>query len=194
MTQNEKHHLLIVGLGNPDKAYEETPHNLGRFCVSRYAEALGFSDFTAEKKFNALVSSGLLHEQRIMAQLPETFMNNSGQAVLAISHFYNISPTHIWIVHDDIDLPLGSVRVAFGGGSAGHHGVESISQKLGEAHFWRFRIGIAPEKALEIPLDAYVLKKGVIDAKATENIISRTAYLLTLALEKGIEEAQKQSD
>ncbi len=190
----KKHPLLVVGLGNPGKEYEETPHNLGRLCVLRYAEAMGFPGFTAEKKFKALVSSGLLREQRIAALLPETFMNNSGDAVLAISHFYNIAPTHIWVLHDDIDLPLGSVRVAFGGGSGGHHGVESVVEKLGEAHFWRFRIGINPEKDLEIPLDAYVLKKDAIGQDATENIVSKTACLLTLALEKGIEEAQRQSN
>ena len=186
--------LLIVGLGNPGNEYENTPHNMGRRCVFRFAEEHGFEAFHAEKKFNALVSEKTADGQKIIAVLPETFMNNSGDAVSAIAAFYKITAEGIWVLNDDADIPLGAIRIAFGGGSAGHHGIESIAEKLGTTDFWRFRIGIGQKEPLTIPLEAYVLQKDAIGTAAEKDIAAKVNNLLELALEKSLEEAQKNAD
>lgn len=186
--------IILVGLGNPGNEFMDTPHNLGRLCVECFTEQAGLPDFTAEKKFTALTSTSEVSGQKVVALLPETFMNKSGEAVAAAANFYKVSPENIWAAHDDIDLPLGSVRISFDGGSAGHHGIESIVEKLGTPNFWRFRIGIAPQEPIREPLDVYVLRKNAIETDIANEIVRKTAALITNALENGIAEAQKHGD
>ena len=186
--------ILIVGLGNPGREYENTPHNMGRRAVLHWAAAQNFPDFRLEKKFNAQVSENAAGEQKVVAALPETFMNNSGVSVTALAHFYKLQPENIWVAHDDIDIPLGNVRVALGGGSAGHHGIASIVEKLGSADFWRIRIGIAPAEPLIMPLEAYVLQKTAMREEDARSAIARAKDLLSLALEQGMAGAREASD
>lgn len=186
--------ILIVGLGNPGKEYENTPHNMGQIAVLLWAGEQHFPEFRFEKKFTAQVSKGVIGEQNVIAALPETFMNNSGVSVLALANFYKIPPENIWVAHDDIDIPLGNVRIAFGGSSAGHHGIESVVEKLGTADFWGFRIGIAPALPLAIPLEAYVLQKNSINEKQAGRAITRAKTLLSLAFGEGLEKAKEVSD
>ena len=197
--------ILIVGLGNPGEEYKNTPHNMGRLAVSLWTSGQHFPEFRLEKKFAAQMSEGMAGEQKIIVALPETFMNNSGVSVAAIANFYRpsrkaserhskISTKNILVVHDDIDIPLGNVRVALGGSSAGHYGIESIVEKLSTANFWRFRVGIRPLEPLQIPLEAYVLQKNTIDKEQTSRAIARVKTLLSLALEQGVEAAREKSD
>lgn len=141
---------LIVGLGNPGEKYEATRHNLGFMAVTRFMKDFETLQNSVWEK-NAKLKSDLIEldyqpktgkMERVILALPQTFMNNSGMAVSLISNYYKIEPSDIWIVHDELDLPIGSMRIRFGGAAAGHRGVESIIESLGTDKFWRFRLGI----------------------------------------------------
>jgi len=130
---------LIVGLGNPGKEYENTRHNTGFLFVDELAKYLKAPDFTLQKKLKAEIS-----KSEITLTKPQTFINKSGDAVLAVSKFYKIKPENILVVHDDIDILWGNFKFSFGRSSAGHKGVESIIKALKTKNFWRLRIGIQP--------------------------------------------------
>ena len=141
---------LIVGLGNPGKKYEKTRHNTGFIIVEKFLKDFKSAQdtvWTKENKFKsdiARIEWQPLHgklEQVILAK-PNVYMNNSGMAVSLISRYLNIGVSDIWVVHDEIDLPLGSMKIRLGGSGAGHHGVESVIEALKTDKFWRFRLGI----------------------------------------------------
>ena len=140
---------LIVGLGNPGIKYEKTRHNIGFMVVEQFLkdfETVDKTEWVDEKKFKsdiAMLNWQPRHgkEEKVILVKPKTYVNNSGLAVQLLTSYYKLLTNDIWIVHDDIDLPLGSMKIRFGGASAGHHGVESIIEKLGTDKFWRFRMG-----------------------------------------------------
>ncbi len=134
---------LIVGLGNPGKDYDGTRHNVGFLVVESLA---GQGTWKREKSFHADVS---MVDRTIYAK-PTTFMNNSGQAVAALMHYYKIEPKDVWIIHDDLDLPLGKAQIRFGGGTAGHHGLESTIEHLKTADFGRVRVGIRGDELRQL--------------------------------------------
>ncbi|MBU1014916.1 aminoacyl-tRNA hydrolase, partial [Patescibacteria group bacterium] len=144
---------LIVGLGNPGKQYEGTRHNAGFMALDAFAAEHGFPEFKLSKKYSALVSEGSLQEilapSKVVLAKPQTFMNNSGRAVRSLLAKLDLaeakpSLANLVVVHDDIDIPFGEIRVVQNRGSAGHKGVESIMQELGTKDFTRIRIGILP--------------------------------------------------
>ncbi|MDP3963996.1 MAG: aminoacyl-tRNA hydrolase [bacterium] len=186
--------ILLVGLGNPGNAYEETPHNIGRAIVRRFAENAGLAPFASEERFEALISAGTFRQTRIITALPETFMNNSGQTVARLATFYKIPAKDIWIVHDEADIPLQHVRIARDARSAGHRGVESIIEALGTKDFWRIRCGIKPASPIDMPLEAYVLKKRAIGGETETRIIEKAVLLIASAIDNGIEETAQQAD
>jgi len=137
---------LIVGLGNPGEEYENTRHNVGFLFIDKLSKQLKTADFKYEKS--------------------QAFMNNSGDAVLALIKFYKIKPENILIVHDDIDILWSNFKFSFGRSSAGHKGVESIIKALKTKNFWRLRIGIQPKlatsdmrQATRIKAEKIILKK-----------------------------------
>ena len=115
---------LIVGLGNPGGEYKDTRHNIGFMVVDKLAKELGVTDpsWNTDPKKNALTAK----IGEVLLVKPQTFMNKSGFAVSALMNFYKLTPADVWIIHDDIDLPLGKIKIREKGGSAGHHGIESI--------------------------------------------------------------------
>ena len=131
---------LIVGLGNPGPAYEKTRHNAGFWFLDNLASRYNCT-FKVEKRFSGRVAAFSSVESGWLF-CPTTFMNLSGQAVQAISQFYRISPQHILVAHDDLDLPVGDVRLKMSGGHGGHNGLRDIIQRLGTNAFARLRIGI----------------------------------------------------
>jgi PTH1 family peptidyl-tRNA hydrolase len=131
---------LVVGLGNPGEKYENTRHNIGFEVANRLAEAA----WKINKKFNAEISEGKIGREKIIFLKPQTFMNNSGRAVAAAAGFYKIKPADILVIHDDIDLPLGKIRIKKDGSSGGHRGIESIIAALGSENFLRLKIGLRP--------------------------------------------------
>ena len=154
---------LIVGLGNPGKEYENTRHNSGFLFVDELAKYLKVPNFAYQKKLKAEISEVDYKLKAISYKLflakPQTFMNKSGDAVLALSKFYKIKPENILVVHDDIDILWGNFKFSFGRSSAGHKGVESIIKTLKTKNFWRLRIGIQPTHKKHTSADKIILKK-----------------------------------
>lgn len=150
---------LIVGLGNPGKKYQGTRHNLG-FAVLDAAVGAEKLSLTAAKKFKAQVAQ-VAHAKhdKIIFLKPQTYMNLSGEAVVAAAGFYKIDTEEILVIHDDLDLPLGKIRFVRDGGAGGHNGVQSIIESLGTKDFHRLKLGIGRPKHPEQDVTAYVLEK-----------------------------------
>ncbi len=137
---------LIIGLGNPGEEYEKTRHNIGFMAVEKIGTDLEFSKWKKEKGLEAEVSRGHISsccEDVILAK-PQTFMNNSGRAIKQLTTHYRLHTTDLLIMHDDLDLEFGTLRLSLGSSSAGQNGVQSIIDTLGTKDFWRLRIGIGP--------------------------------------------------
>ncbi len=207
---------LIVGLGNPGEKYQRTRHNLGFMVVNHFMQHFETVDKTAWKT-NEKLKSNIVElnwqpkegkMERVILALPLTYMNNSGMAVSLLSAFYKIDPTDIWIVHDELDLPIGAMRIRFGGAGAGHHGIESIIASLATDKFWRFRLGIGtahPHSGREAreggrapnisrqslgAVDDYVLSSfGEIDHNKARELIKHASAAISYALEKDLEKA-----
>src|SRR3989338_3389760 len=153
--------MLIVGLGNLGKEYQKTRHNAGFMVLDEFAKVNGFPSFKLSKKHSSLISEGFLSRTKVVLAKPQTFMNNSGKAVASLAKlsFPKLSlAKDLVVVHDDIDIPLGKVKVSKGSGSAGHKGVESIIQSLGTKDFTRIRIGILPPEGKPEDVETFVLK------------------------------------
>jgi peptidyl-tRNA hydrolase, PTH1 family len=152
---------LIIGLGNPGEKYQKNRHNAGFIIVDELKKDWSFPDFEFSKKFNAEISEGSQNEEKMMLVKPQTFMNNSGEAVQKIMSFYKLTPEDILVIHDDLDIDFGEFKISTDSGPAGHNGVQSIIDKLGTKNFKRFRIGIEgteKRKTRFIPGDEFVLK------------------------------------
>jgi PTH1 family peptidyl-tRNA hydrolase len=193
---------LIVGLGNPGEKYEKTRHNLGFMIVDRFlkdfesAKDTSWENLTKFKSDVAQIDWQPKHreEEKVILVEPKTFMNNSGMAVKIIADFYKITPENIWVINDDIDLPLGSMKIRFGGASAGHRGIESVIEQLGTDKFWRFRMGIGENRELNDSrvknVDDFVL--GVFSGSEKgklKELIARGADAIEMSLEDGMEAA-----
>ncbi|MFH1315550.1 MAG: aminoacyl-tRNA hydrolase [Candidatus Uhrbacteria bacterium] len=149
--------FLIVGLGNPGKEYEKTRHNVGWFIIDRLAERLD-ATWKNKKAWKAQVAESVAEKNKVVMIKPETFMNRSGESVARARGFWNkTSLENIYVIHDDADLKLGDIRIKQGGSSAGHKGIDSITQKLGDNNFYRIRIGIGRPENDKMPLDKFVL-------------------------------------
>lgn len=130
---------LVVGLGNPGTEYSGTRHNAGFWFCERLARELGVS-FSKESRFKGWAAN--VREANLWLLMPATFMNHSGQSVRALTQFYRIEPAQMLVVHDELDLPPGQMRLKFGGGLGGHNGLKDITSHLGTQDYWRLRIGI----------------------------------------------------
>ncbi|MFQ5487428.1 MAG: aminoacyl-tRNA hydrolase [Gammaproteobacteria bacterium] len=146
---------LIVGLGNPGSRYEQTRHNAGFWLLDALAESLG-SRFSVEGRFFGLLGRVEIDGQRCYLFKPTTFMNRSGQALAALTRYYKIPAPRVLVVHDEIDLPPGVVRLKRGGGHGGHNGLRDIIKALGDSSFWRLRLGVGHPGARDDVVD-YVL-------------------------------------
>jgi PTH1 family peptidyl-tRNA hydrolase len=133
--------FLIVGLGNPGSDYARTRHNAGFMVLDRLAERCRAS-WRSERKFNARLARGAVGINRVVLCQPQTFMNASGSAVKSVLDYYQVELPRVLIVVDDADLPLGHLRMRPGGGSGGHHGLESVESHLGSKEYARLRVGI----------------------------------------------------
>lgn len=190
---------LIVGLGNPGEKYFNNRHNLGFMVLDellRKLTSLSEASWKVNSKFNAQIC--VLGSDLILVK-PQTFVNASGFAVKKLTDFYHIKPDDLWIIHDDLDLPLGKIKIRRGGGTAGHHGLESILEHLGNSDFVRFRLGIGkPEGHGEWQKDG-VKRKGIEnyvlsdfrseDQGKTREMIKRSVKGIEIALKEGLEKA-----
>jgi len=160
---------LIFGLGNPGKKYQNTRHNIGfaaiDFIFEEWLKGEGFSAWHEEKKFQAEISEGNLNGEKIILAKPQTFMNNSGACAGALVNFYKVEPENVIVIHDDLDIAFGELKVQTDRSSAGHNGVQSIIDRLGTQAFTRVRVGIAKaDRAKQGEAADYVLNKfGLVE-------------------------------
>ncbi len=148
--------FLIVGLGNPGKSYFNNRHNIGFRVIEKLEDTYNIPKFT--KKFKSDYSKFVFNENTFFLLKPMTYMNNSGIAVKEIKEFYNIDIKHIYVIHDEIDLNLGQVKIKNGGGHNGHNGLKSIDQSIGKGYN-RVRIGVSrPSKIYENNIDENISK------------------------------------
>jgi len=161
---------LIVGLGNPGEKYEKTRHNAGFLAVDKMADNFQFPSFEFRRTFNAEISQDIIGSEKVILVKPQTFMNNSGEAVKAILDYYKIGPESVIVIHDDLDIAIGEYKVSKNRGSAGHRGVQSIIDYFGTKDFTRARIGIGikyvglavlfkEEDHKKIPVEKFVLQR-----------------------------------
>jgi len=178
---------LIVGLGNPGGEYESTRHNIGFMVVEKLAHELTMGTVTwkEDEKHKAL----LYKKGDIIFAKPLTFMNNSGIPVQSIMNFYKLSVSDLWVVHDDIDLPLGKIRIRENGGTGGHHGIESIMHELKTDQFIRFRLGIGRGKDRSIV--QFVLSHfSRHEAGELKHLVKHSTEAVRIALLEGLDRAQ----
>lgn len=146
--------MIIIGLGNVGKEYENTHHNIGFMAVDSFAKANNIS-FKLEKKFQAFVGEYICGDQKHLIIKPTTYMNNSGLCVRSIMDYYKKTNEDIFVIYDDLDLPLGNFRIRKNGSAGGHNGIKSIISHISTNEFARLRIGIKKEK--EVDTIDYVL-------------------------------------
>jgi peptidyl-tRNA hydrolase, PTH1 family len=139
---------LIVGLGNPGPEYEQTRHNAGFWLVDNLANSLPGCRLQRESRFNAFVAKTAIGGQEVFLLEPQTFMNRSGQSVGAVARFYKIMPDEVLVVHDELDIAPGQVKMKKGGSSGGHNGLKDITAALGTQDYWRLRLGIGHPRNL----------------------------------------------
>ncbi len=178
---------LIFGLGNPGPRYALTRHNVGVMVLHRLAEQAGCS--LGRKRFGALVGMGQLAGQRVLLAAPQTFMNASGRSVAQAARFFGEDPRSIIVIHDDVDLAFGRIRIKAGGGHGGHKGLRSIIEHLGCADFARVRVGIGrpPEN---VETSNHVLSPFQQSERAAlGDIVEGAALAIPLLIDHGIDVA-----
>lgn len=178
---------LLVGLGNPGREYRDSRHNVGFMAIDRIASAWDIRLSRAQSK--AILGNGVRLGKKVILAKPQTYMNLSGESVSALVNFYKIPKERLLVFHDDLDLPLGSIRLRPTGGSAGQKGIGSIIQKLGSQDFPRVRIGIGRPPGRMDPAD-YVLQSFGKDEEAVVRIVlDQVLESVEIFLEQGLEQA-----
>src|SRR5713226_3145358 len=187
MSELSQEGRLIVGLGNPEADYADTRHNLGFACVHELARRMGVK--VERKRWQSLV--GHSESRGVWFVLPQTYMNLSGEAVAKALRDTNLSTEQLWVVHDELDLPLCRMRIRRGGSGAGHNGVLSIIGALSTPDFVRFRVGIGkPARTGSLAGRGYVLGRFTkAEAERVPKIVDSVATALEVALDAGIEKA-----
>ena len=182
--------FLIIGLGNPGREYKDNRHNIGFMVIDRIAVRLNAQGMKLQSK--ALVMSGIYEDRKIILAKPQTYMNLSGQSVQGLLNFYKIPFENLIIAHDDLDLPLGTIRIRPGGGPGGQRGMASTIEQLGTQDFPRLRIGIGRPPGRMDPKD-YVLQNFTKDEqKMLSEIIDRAADAALAFVTDGLNKAMNQ--
>ncbi len=151
--------LLLIGLGNPEPKYAGTRHNIGFECLDAFVEKYDeMSSWVGKKDLKCLMSTGIINDSRILAVKPTTYMNLSGDSVALVIGFYKAQLSHTVVVHDELDIEFGNIRTRYGGSDAGHNGIKSITERIGE-DYGRVRIGIGPKTPENMDSADFVLQK-----------------------------------
>lgn len=194
---------LLVGLGNPGKQYEKTRHNTGFMALDLLRADLKAPAFKLNEKFNAeitivddlpinRVADSHAVSKLILAK-PQTFMNESGQAARALLDYYKIGVDDVLIIYDDLDLPLGAIRIGRFESSGGHKGVQSIIDYLKSPNFVRFRVGIKNDKADKQPSEKFVLQKfGLLEKSKIHNTLKKSVEAIKLSLAEPLDKVMNQ--
>lgn len=181
--------LLVVGLGNPGPNYAKTRHNLGFMVADVLAGRIG-SGFKVHKKSGAEVATGRLGGRSVVLAKPRVYMNESGRQVGPLAKFYSVAAADVVVIHDEIDIEFGRIRLKLGGGVAGHNGLRSVASALGSNDFARIRIGVGRPPGRKEPA-AYVLEPFTAAERAeVPTICEQAADATELLIELGLEQAQ----
>lgn len=181
-------HILVAGLGNPGPTYERTRHNAGFLALDRFAEIRGLS-FSLQKGGDCAVSQGRSRNTIFLLIKPLAYMNRSGIAVSRILRYHRIEPAGLLVVHDDLDLPLGHIKFARGGGTGGHKGIRSIVEMIGQNNFPRLKLGIG-RPPVPIAVEDYVLSPFTDREKPVlDKVLELAAEGILCFLEEGIDQA-----
>jgi PTH1 family peptidyl-tRNA hydrolase len=188
---------IVVGLGNPGEEYVETRHNMGRMVLDAFIKKNAWSEWKMDKKTNSLISDGKMGKSKVLLLKPETFMNKSGEAVKPLVKTKKAAETLV-VIHDDLDLPLGKIKISFNKSSGGHKGVESIMRAIKTEAFIRLRLGISGETAggkIKKPQGEEKVIDAILgDFKKTESdklkkVIKKSVIALELIVKEGREKA-----
>lgn len=183
---------LIAGLGNPGQEYARTRHNIGFMAVERFAERQK-ATWALEKKFESRIAKVEVGGKRILLCEPQTYMNVSGRAIGALVEFYRVPMDRLLVVVDDADLPFGTLRMKPNGSSGGHHGLDSIQQRLGSKEYPRLRMGIGRQRQDVREITGYVLGKfGAAETETLEKMLERAARQMDRWLEAGLQRAMNE--
>lgn len=190
--------VIIIGLGNPGEQYKNTRHNVGFMAINLFAKENNFPEFKLQKKSSAEISEDSLNGEKIILAKPQTFMNESGKAVRSLTTHYPLQTTNLIVVHDDIDIPVGKIKIAKDRGSAGHKGVESIITAIGNENLIRIRIGIKSEhshattrssvKAGDVVLENFSAE----EQKIINETISKATEAIRAIISDSLEKAMSQ--
>jgi PTH1 family peptidyl-tRNA hydrolase len=175
--------LLVVGLGNPGSEYEGTRHNIGAMVLDELADGLG-TGFSVNKKVNARVAETRVGDRRVILAVPRSFMNLSGGPVKSLAGYYKVPPAQVLVVHDELDLDLGTVKERTGGGLNGHNGLKDIAKSLGTQDFGRVRVGIGRPPGRMAPA-SYVLKPFTKAERADVPVVLADAADIVTAVASG---------
>ncbi len=176
--------ILIAGLGNPGEKFRHTRHNAGFTAIDAIAAKLRITNYELRINFAAEIAEELFNGKKIILAKPQTFMNESGEAIKKIGVYYKISADNIIIIHDDLDIALGNYKVVRNRSSAGHKGVQSIINALGTKDFARVRIGIGVEDK-KIPTEAFVLEKFTEEEqKIINEVIEKVCSEIEILIKK----------
>ncbi len=183
--------LLVVGLGNPGPQYAKTRHNLGFMVADLLAGRMG-AQFKVHKRSGAEIVTGRLGHRPVVLAKPRTYMNESGRQVGPLAKFYSVMPTDIIVIHDELDIDFGRIRLKLGGGEGGHNGLRSVASSLGTKNFQRVRIGVGRPPGRKDPA-AYVLEPfTAAERPEVPAICEQAADATELLIEAGLETAQNQ--
>lgn len=185
---------LIVGLGNPERIYANTRHNIGFMCVNHFAKKHGI-EFD-KKQANARTGEGEIDGERVILARPQTHMNLSGESVRRLVEKHHVDPADLIVIHDDLDLPLGKIRIRQGGSAGGHKGIKSIINHLGTGDFIRIKIGIGrPEAARdkeECVIDHVLSSFNSGERKIISETIPRVTEAVSCLLKEGLTAAMNE--
>ncbi|MEI7517126.1 MAG: aminoacyl-tRNA hydrolase [Mycobacteriaceae bacterium] len=183
--------LLVVGLGNPGPQYAKTRHNVGFMVADLLAERLG-APFKVHKRSGAEIVTGRLGNRSVVVAKPRTFMNESGRHIGPLAKFYSVSPADMIVIHDELDIDFGKIRLKLGGGEGGHNGLRSVANALGTKDFQRVRIGIGRPPGRKDPA-AFVLEPfTAAERSELATICELAADATEVLVEAGLEPAQNQ--
>ena len=172
--------FLLIGLGNPGKKYAGNRHNIGFMAIERMAQDYRFSSFS--RKFGGAIAEGKIGDHKIFAFMPLGYMNTSGGPAQEAANFYKIPPEHMIVIHDELDLPLGKLRVKKGGGHGGHNGLRSLDECVGK-DYWRIRFGIAHPGDKDMVSDYVLSDFAKSEREPTEKMIEAISKHIALLLD-----------
>lgn len=182
---------LVVGLGNPGPEYERTRHNVGFLVADVLAGRVG-GRFTVHKKSGADLLEARLDGRKVLLAKPRTYMNVAGRPVAALARFFSVPADDVIVVHDELDLPFGAIRLKRGGGEGGHNGLRSVSSALTTKDYLRVRFGIGRPPGRQDPADFVLKPFSSVERKEVPVLVEQAADAVELLLRVGLEPAQNQ--